>query len=173
MNTLKLDSKINKIRAASFTDNFPTFQNSLPSNQRNKHHPLKPKPHHISITLLPSSEYSPAREQLHLTRRLVDIAITAAYRTIEGCVVTGYRAVFPVGGYVVAGPKMRELDTHPADLHPEHALVQVGATVGAADRVLVARAAVLAFTARRTQAGCFVRGNTHACAKRCCVLFLF
>jgi len=39
---------------------------------------------------------------------------------------------------------MRQLDADPADLHPEHALVEIGTAVGAAYRILIARAAVLA-----------------------------
>lgn len=86
----------------------------------------------------------PASEQLHLTRRLVDISVASANRSVERREVARDRAVLPVGRNIVTRPKMGQLDADPADLHPEHALVQVGTPIGAAYRILIARTAMLA-----------------------------
>lgn len=86
----------------------------------------------------------PAGEQLHLTRGLVNVAVASADRSVERRVVARDRAVLPVGRNIVARPEVRQLDADPADLHSEHALVEIGTAVGAAYRILIARAAVLA-----------------------------
>lgn len=86
----------------------------------------------------------PASEQLHLTRGFVNISVASANRSVERRVVARDRTVLPVGRNIVARPEVRQLDPDPADLHPEHALVQVGTPIGAAHRILIARTAVLA-----------------------------
>lgn len=79
-----------------------------------------------------------------MASRLVDVAVAAADGSVEWRKVAGDRAVLPVRGDVVARAQVGELDADPADLHSEHALVEIRAAVGAAYRVLVARATMLA-----------------------------
>lgn len=79
-----------------------------------------------------------------MTRGLVDVSVASANRSVERRVVARDRAVLPVGRNIVTRPEVRQLDPDPADLHPEHALVEVGTPIGAAHRILIAWAAVLA-----------------------------
>lgn len=98
----------------------------------------------LAVLLIRTHDALTASEQLHLTRGLVDVSIASANRSVERRVIARDRTILPVGRNIVARPKMRQLDSDPADLHPEHALVQVGTPVGAAHWILIARAAVLA-----------------------------
>jgi hypothetical protein len=78
---------------------------------------------------------------------LIDVTVAAANGTVEGCEVAGHRTVLPMCGDVVAGSEMREFNPDPAYLHPEHALVEVGAPVRTAYRILVPKATVFTFAA--------------------------
>lgn len=85
-----------------------------------------------------------AGEQFHLTRGLVDVPVASADGSVQGCELAGDRAVLPVSGYVVAGSEVGQLDPDTAYLDPQHALVQIRASVCAAYRILIARATMLA-----------------------------
>lgn len=98
----------------------------------------------LAVLLIRTHDALPASEQLHLTRGLVDVSVASANRSVEGRVIARYRAVLSVGRNIVARSEVGQLDSDPADLHPEHALVQVGTPIGAAHRILITRAAMLA-----------------------------
>lgn len=118
----------------------------------------------LTVLFVRTHHALPASEQFHLASGLVDVPVATADRPVQRRELARHGTVLPVRRYVVAGSEVRQLDANPADLDPEHALVQVRPPVGAAYGILIARASVLALATVRPQAGGLLRGHGHALA---------
>lgn len=120
-----------------------------PLNQRKLWNVLLNNNQNKGAILTSMWDHLPTGKQLHLTRRLVDIAVATTDRPIEWCKVAGDWTVFPVRGDVVAWTQVWQFDTDSTDLDSEHAFVEICAAVGATYRILIAGATMLALATGR------------------------
>lgn len=79
---------------------------------------LSTVPRRLAVLLIRPHHALTASENLHETSRLVDVSVAAANGPVEWGLFAVNGTVFPVGRNVVAGPEVRELDAHPANLYP-------------------------------------------------------
>lgn len=61
---------------------------------------------------------------------------------------------------------MGEFDSHPADFHPQHALVQIGPAIRTTNCVLITRTTVLTFATWWPQTWCFLRRKHYSWNKK-------
>lgn len=90
--------------------------------------------------------------QLHLARRVVHVAVGGADGSIFGRAVAVHGAGLTLCTGVAARTHVGELDRRQSDaarLHAQHAAIQIGASIGATDGILLRAAAMLAIRSFR------------------------
>lgn len=90
--------------------------------------------------------------QLHLARRVVHVAVGGADGSVFGRAVAVHGAGLTLSTGVAARTHVGELDRRQADaarLHTQHAAIQIGASIGATDGILLGAAAMLAIGSLR------------------------